>query len=117
MSGPADTSMALNHKLVLEAPQEIPDGAGGCLRSWGALGTLWGRVEPRSARLGLGEVGAISSSGFTVWVHGAPVGQSNRPAPGQRFVMQGRVLRIEAVTEEEPRGLYLRCSCNEEVSA
>nr|WP_245216204.1 head-tail adaptor protein [Sagittula salina] len=108
--------MALNHRLVLEAPQDVPDGAGGHTRTWAALGTLWGRVDPRSGRLGPGDVGAISVSGFTVWVRGAPVGHSNRPSAGQRFVMQGRVLSIEAVTEEEPSALYLRCICTEEVS-
>lgn len=109
--------MALNHRLVLEAPQEVPDGAGGCTRTWGALGTLWGKVEPRGGRATVGAAGMASESAFTVWVRGASVGQSNRPLAGQRFAMAGRVLRIEAVTEEEPRGLYLRCTCTEEVSA
>jgi SPP1 family predicted phage head-tail adaptor len=40
----------LNRRLVLEAPVETLDGAGGVTRSYAALMTLWGKVEPVSAR-------------------------------------------------------------------
>lgn len=110
-------SVSLNRRLVLESSQEVSDGAGGFVTYWSALGTLWGRVEPRSGRLSSGEAGAVSETGFDVLVRAAPVGQSNRPVPGQRFRIGGRLFRIEAVTEEEPRALYLRCDCIEEVSA
>lgn len=109
--------MSLNRKLILEAAQVTPDGAGGCgVAVWTALGTLWAQVAPRSAGRSSGEVGAVSATGFTIWVRGAPEGNSSRPVAGQRFVMGSRYLRIDAVTEEEPGGFYLRCTCREEVS-
>lgn len=40
----------LNRRLTLEAPVETDDGAGGVTRSYAAVATLWGSVEPRSAR-------------------------------------------------------------------
>jgi SPP1 family predicted phage head-tail adaptor len=40
----------LNRRLVLEAPAETPDGAGGVTRSFAAVTTLWAQVEPVSAR-------------------------------------------------------------------
>ncbi len=107
----------LNRRLDLVSPQEVSDGAGGCTTTWTVLGTMWGRVEPRAGRSVSGEVGAVSVAGFTVLVRAAPVGQSNRPVVGQRFQFGGRVLRIDAVTEDEPGGRYLRCACTEEVSA
>ncbi|EBA09748.1 head-tail adaptor protein [Sagittula stellata] len=107
----------LNRRLVLEAPQDVADGAGGYTRVWSAIGTLWARVDPRSGRQTEGEAGAMSSAGFTVTVRGAPVGHSSRPVAGQRFVMATRIFLIEAVTEVEPRGMYLDCRCTEEVSA
>ncbi|AUC51878.1 phage tail protein [Sagittula sp. P11] len=107
----------LNRRLVLEAPQDVPDGAGGYARLWSVVGTLWARVEPHSGRQTNGEAGAISSAGFTVTVRGAPVGHSSRPVAGQRFRMASRVFAIEAVTEAEPRAMYLDCRCSEEVSA
>ncbi|KUF11937.1 head-tail adaptor protein [Pseudoponticoccus marisrubri] len=107
----------LNRQLVLEHAVRSSDGAGGFTESWTALGTLWAEITPRSGRLANGETGAVSVGGFRIRVRGAPVGQSNRPEPGQRFRMAGRIFRIEAVTEDEPRGLYLICHCEEEVAA
>ncbi|ARQ00948.1 phage head closure protein [Pseudorhodoplanes sinuspersici] len=39
----------LNRRLVLEAPLETDDGAGGVMRSFGAIATLWASVTPVSA--------------------------------------------------------------------
>ena len=40
---------ALNRRLALEAPTEIPDGAGGVTRGYEAIATLWASVTPLSA--------------------------------------------------------------------
>ena len=39
----------LNRRLVLEAPVESADGAGGVVRSYSAVATLWVSVTPVSA--------------------------------------------------------------------
>jgi head-tail adaptor len=109
-------SRALNRRLTLETLQRNSDGAGGFDPTWSALGTLWAQVKPRTGRLATGETGAVSIGGFRITVRGAPMGHSNRPEPGQRFRMGTRIFRIEAVTEEEPVGLFLICHCQEEVS-
>jgi len=108
--------LTLNRRLVLETQQEVSDGAGGCTTTWAALGTLWGRMAPRAARATNGETGEVSTAGFTVIVRAAPVGQSIRPVPGQRFRIGTRLFAIDAVTEDAPGGFYLRCICSEEVS-
>jgi SPP1 family predicted phage head-tail adaptor len=41
---------ALNRRLVLEAPVETGDGAGGVVRTYEAAATLWAQVVPVSAR-------------------------------------------------------------------
>jgi SPP1 family predicted phage head-tail adaptor len=46
MTPPGD----LNRRLVLEAPVESADGAGGVTRSYAPVMTLWGKVEPVAAR-------------------------------------------------------------------
>ncbi|MBY6115451.1 head-tail adaptor protein [Mameliella alba] len=106
----------LNRRLELEAPDRVSDGAGGFQEVWVALGTLWASVKPRTGRLTNGETGAVSVGAFKIVTRGAPQGHSSRPEPGQRFRMGTRVFRIEAVTEEEPGGLYLICQCQEEVA-
>jgi SPP1 family predicted phage head-tail adaptor len=40
----------LNRRVVLEAPVESADGAGGVTRGYAAVMTLWASVEPVSAR-------------------------------------------------------------------
>ena len=40
----------LNRRLVLQAPVETADGAGGVTRSYAPAMTLWASVEPVSAR-------------------------------------------------------------------
>ena len=49
MTAPGD----LNRRLVLQAPAETPDGAGGVTRGYTAVTTLWASVEPVSARNGV----------------------------------------------------------------
>ena len=108
--------IVLNRELVLEAATRLSDGAGGYTQSWTPLGTLWGEVRPRTGRLtAAGDAGAVSVAGFQVIVRAAPVGQSNRPVPGQRFRMGSRAFLIEAVTEAEPDIRHLLCQCREEV--
>lgn len=40
---------ALNRRLVLEAPVEVADGAGGVTRSYETVATLWASIEPAAA--------------------------------------------------------------------
>jgi SPP1 family predicted phage head-tail adaptor len=49
----------LNRRLVLEAPAESDDGAGGVTRLYDVVTTLWAQVVPLTAR---GEVAADSLS-------------------------------------------------------
>jgi len=41
---------ALNRRLALEAPTEIPDGGGGVTRGYEVIATLWASVTPISAQ-------------------------------------------------------------------
>ena len=45
MTGPGD----LNRRLVLEAPVESDDGAGGVTRDYATVTTLWAQVVPQSS--------------------------------------------------------------------
>lgn len=107
----------LDRALTLQATVRTPDGAGGFGESWDDLGTLWGEVSPRNARETSGAAGPVSVAAFRISVRTAPVGATNRPVPGQRFVMGGRVFRILGVTEHPYSRRYLRCETREEVAS
>ncbi len=107
----------LNRALVLEAPQNVSDGAGGFDRLWMPQGTVWAEVTARTGRVTRGEAGPHSVTAYRMVVRGAPVGDPARPEAGQRFRDGSRVWRIEAVAERDPEGRYLTCFTEEELAA
>ena len=107
----------LTRALVLEAPQEVADGAGGFSLSWGALGTLWAEVRPGAGREAAGEEVRIATTLTRIFVRGAPEGSPRRPRPEQRFREGSRIFTILAVTERDAAGRYLTCFAREEVPA
>lgn len=111
------SALRMNRALVLEAPQDVPDGAGGFDRLWLPQGMLWAAVSARTGRLARGAAGPSSVSSYRIVVRAAPPGDPQRPVPGQRFREGTRVWRIEAVTERDAGARYLTCFAEEEVAA
>ena len=109
------SSPELNRPLVLEAPLEVADGAGGFALSWSTVGTLWGEVTAGSGRDPAGIEITLATVPYRITVRGAPVGSPRRPLPAQRFRDGTRVYHILAVTERDQDGLYLTCFAREEV--
>jgi len=111
------SAVRLNRRLTLEAPQRLPDGAGGFAEAWVALGEVWAEVSARTGREKAGEAAPISTVGYKIVVRGAPHGSDQRPQPNQRFREAERLFRILAVAERDPEGRYLTCFADEEVAA
>ena len=109
------TTPQLNRSLVLEAPVQVADGAGGFILTWATVGTLWGEVKAGNGRDAAGEEITLATVPYRITVRGAPVGSPRRPLPQQRFRDGARIYHIVAVTERDPDGLYLSCFAREEV--
>ena len=94
MTPPGD----LNRRLVLAAPVESADGAGGVARSYAPVMTLWGKVEPVSAR------GAIVSDapGATI-THRITVRRRSAVTTRDRFVEGATVYRIVTIRDDATR--------------
>jgi head-tail adaptor len=107
----------LSRPLVLERAVDAPDGMGGLVRTWAALGNLWAEVLPGTGRDVAGEEVVISSVPYRITVRAAPQGAASRPKVGQRFREEARVFAILAVTERDEGGRYLVCFVREEVPA
>ena len=105
----------LNRPLVLETPERVPDGAGGYVEGWTALGTLWAQVEARTGRETATAGAPISRMAWKIVVRGAAFGAPERPKPEQRFRDGDRVYVIQAVAERDPEGRYLTCFADEEL--
>ncbi|GAA5079378.1 phage head closure protein [Roseibacterium beibuensis] len=104
----------LSRRLTLEAPNRVPDGAGGFTESWAALGKLWAEVVPRGAGR---EADAASELALKITIRAAPPGAPSRPTAEMRFREGARIFRIEAVTEADATGRYLLCFAKEETGA
>lgn len=108
---------ALNRPMVLEAPQTVPDGAGGGALAWVALGTLWAELRPGAGRERLGPIAPEGQMLFRAFLRAAPQGSPRRPRPDQRLREGARVFRILAVGEADAAGAFLVALLREEVPA
>lgn len=104
----------LNRRVTLERKVTSPDGAGGFVSVWEALGTLWAAMEAGAGREVMGTDRVEVEQPVRVTVRAAPTGDPARPAVGQRFREGGRGYRIRSVFEKDRHGHYLICHCNEE---
>jgi head-tail adaptor len=107
----------LSRQLVLEDPRRLPDGAGGYIESWSALGTLWAEITALSGRNADQQGGSLSLQRYRITVRAAPVGATARPRPDQRLREGTRRFRIDAVSESDPGARYLTCFAVEELGA
>lgn len=104
----------LNRALVLEAPVQVADGAGGFALTWAALGTLWAEVSAGTGRDPAGEEVVLTQLPLKITLRGAPPGAVTRPVAGQRLREGTRVFAILSVAERDHDGRYLICTCREE---
>lgn len=110
------TAVQLNRKLVLEEPTRVADDAGGYVVTWQPLGTLWAQIKSGSGRELAAHNLPRSRVPLRIVVRAAPMGASQRPVPGQRFVEGSRVYEITAVTEVDRLTRFLTCHAEEEVT-
>lgn len=106
----------LDRCLVLEAPERVPDGAGGFTRGWVALGTLWAELSAGAPRLTDRPGAAEQRLPLRVMLRAAPLGAPSRPVAGQRFREGARLYAIDAVGEADPEGRFLLCLAHEETA-
>ncbi|WP_239025618.1 phage head closure protein [Roseicyclus persicicus] len=103
----------MTRRLLLEAPERVPDGAGGYGEAWVALGHVWAAVETRGAGR---EVDQAARLQLKVTMRAVPQGAAARPTAEMRFRDGDRLYRIEAVHEGDALGRTLVCFAVEEVA-
>lgn len=98
----------LRRRLVLEAPADAPDGAGGVTRSYASVTSLWAEVTPVSAA---GEVVAADAGAtrrYRMVVRAGPdVTTRHRLRDG------ARVFRVVAVREADASRRFLAIEAEE----
>jgi SPP1 family predicted phage head-tail adaptor len=101
----------LRHRLVLEAPVETDDGAGGVLRSYENLATVWAAIEP----LGLAEQIAAESLGARR-THRIIIRTGFDLTLRHRFKLGARIFRIAAIRDPDESGRFREITAEERVA-
>jgi head-tail adaptor len=98
----------LDRRLVLEAPAETPDGAGGVARDYTAVATIWAEVTPLEAHREVIAAGAGGSRAYRILVRAGPdITMRHRLRDGTR------VFRIVSVREADASRRFLEISAEE----
>ncbi len=100
----------LNRRLVLEAPDESADGAGGVTRGFEAVATLWVSVTPVSAarQIEAERLGARIT-------HRLHLRYSDNITTRHRFRDGERIYRIVALRDRDGRRRFLEIEAEERV--
>ena len=99
---------SLNRRLTLEAPVESADGAGGVVRSFDAVATLWAEVTPISAARAI----EAERSGARI-THRIGIRFSGEITTRHRFRDGERVFRIVSLRDRDGRRRFLAIEAEE----
>ena len=111
------TAHQLSRRLTLEAPVQMPDGAGGHTLSWTELGHHWADIRASRGRETAVPGGRAGQLALKIVVRATPQGAPSRPRPEQRFREGARLFEIATVAEMPGRPDLLVCYATEETGS
>ena len=97
----------LKHRLVLEAPIEPPDGAGGSVRGYAAVATLWAAVTPIAQAWSAGRADLSADALGTTVTHRIVIRAGPELSVRHRLRAGSRLYQIVAWREAERRFLEI----------
>jgi SPP1 family predicted phage head-tail adaptor len=100
----------LRHRLVLEAPLEADDGAGGVTRTYENVATIWAAIEP----LALAEQIAAESLGARL-THRIVIRTGFDVTLRHRFKLGARSFRIAAIRDPDESGRFREIHAEERI--
>jgi SPP1 family predicted phage head-tail adaptor len=99
----------LRHRLMIEAPDDEPDGAGGFVRVWNPLGQAWAAIEPLSAAAAV-----VADQRVGALTHRVLLRLRRDLTLNHRFRLGARVFTIRVLRDREEDGRFLECLVAEE---
>jgi len=98
----------LRVELALQTATLTPDGLGGHTENWAEIATVFGRIEPVSARAVFGAAQTLETVTHRItmrWRAGV--------TSGMRFARAARIFEIVTVHDPDETGRYLVCRARE----
>ena len=99
---------AFRHRLVIEAPVETADGAGGVTRSFETVATVWGLIEPLGGAEIRTEDRLVQRLTHRITLRAHP-----GLTAAHRFRRGQRLFEIRAIRDDVPAIRFLTCQCEE----
>ncbi len=99
----------LRHRLMLEAPEDEPDGAGGVVRIWSPLGQVWAAIEPLGARDAV-----IADKRIGTLTHRVVLRYRDDLTLNHRFRLGPRIFTPRTLRDTAEDGRFLECLVAEE---
>jgi SPP1 family predicted phage head-tail adaptor len=96
------------HRLYVEAPYELPDGAGGVTRAFETVGLIWGLVEPMGGTEVLSEDRLVQRM-----THRITIRAFSGLTAAHRLRRGGRLFEIRAISEDVPARRLMSLHCEE----
>ncbi len=97
------------HRIIIERPVAVDDGAGGSRMGFAMLATVWAAIEPIRAAVDP----ASDRIGSTV-THRVTIRYRDDIAGGMRLKHRGRLLAVETVVDPDERRRFLLIEAREE---
>lgn len=101
----------LNRRLVVEAPIETPDGAGGVSRAFMAVATLWADVTPLAARASTDAASLGALATHRILVRAGP-----EITTQHRLRLDAREFCIVAIRAHDRSGRFIEIHAEERVA-
>lgn len=98
----------LRHRLTLEAPVRISDGAGGAFETWQSIAELFAAMRAIGGNEAVAHDRVTGRITHEFWLR--PRGDL---APGLRIRLGARIFHIHAVLIADEHGRRMRCLCEE----
>lgn len=99
----------LRRRLTIEAATDLPDGAGGAVRTWASLGEVFARIEPRRRREAFDDGRAVG-----LVTHRITIRRRDGMGGAVRFAGDGVTYRVLAVEDADPQRRFQEFWCEEE---
>lgn len=99
----------MRHRLMIEAPDDEADGAGGFVRVWNPLGQVWAAIEPLSA-----SAAVVADRRIGALTHRVLLRLRRDLTLNHRFRLGERIFTIRALRDREEDGRFLECLVAEE---
>ncbi len=102
----------IRHRVALHAPQFIEDGAGGQVKSWQQVATLWAFLQPKSGRENFRETIRSEQLQSSV-VYEIIIRYRDDVNAEMRFTFGNRKFNILSAFDKQGHKQWLTCICEE----